>query len=191
MKTNSILCHLGDPRSAKPQTLQEYGKLREVMIQRPWACLSETDFIKAVMERGTPFYGALLQGRDLQELQFEKLCWRTQQVVGLDFDVCDVSINDMIYIFSDAGIHPWASYRTFSDGKVPGKDSFRLLWRVEVDLNTTYEETTRAIKKLRLMSGNYADKFACNATRLFQGTTKGVNHYDPTAPRLNLKQLAL
>lgn len=189
--TNSILCHLGDPRTSKPQTLQEYGKLREVMIQRPWACLSETDFIKVVMERGTPFYGALLQGRDLMDLQFEKLCWRTQQIVGLDFDVCDVSINDMIHIFSDAGIRPWASYRTFSDGKVPGKDSFRLLWRVEVDLNTTYEETTKAIKKLRLMSGNYADKFACNPTRLFQGTTKGVHHYYPTAPRLNLKQLSV
>jgi hypothetical protein len=190
MKTNSIVCHLGDPRSAKPQTLQEYGKLREVMIQRPWACLSETDFIEAVTKKGQPFYQALMSGRDLMELSFEKLVWRTNVLAALDFDVCDVSINDMIYIFSDAGIRPWLSYKTFSDGSVPGKESYRLLWRTEVDLNTTYEETARALKKLRLMSGNLSDKFACNATRLWQGTNKGAHHYDPTAPRLNLKQLA-
>ena len=159
------------------------------MIQRPWVCLSETEFIKAVTEQGTPFYSALMSGRDLMEVGFEKLVWRTNTLVGMDFDVCDVSIDDMASIFSDAGIRPWVSYRTFSDGTVPGKDSYRLLWRVEVNLNTTYEETTRALKKLRLMSGNYADKFACNATRLWQGTNKGAHHYDPSAPRLNLKQL--
>ena len=70
---NSILCHLGKPRTAKPQTLQEYGKLREQMIQRPWECVSEVDFIRLVTEKGCPFYGGLCNGRDLMELQFEKL----------------------------------------------------------------------------------------------------------------------
>jgi hypothetical protein len=87
---NNILCHLGDPRTAKPETLQEYGKMRERMIQRDWVSLPEADFIRLITERGTPFYGALLNGRDLMDLQYEKLCWRTQSLVGLDFDVCCV-----------------------------------------------------------------------------------------------------
>ena len=70
----SIVCHIGDPRTAKPASLQEYGKLREQMIQSPWACLSEQDFIRLVTEQGCPFYQALMSGRDLQELQFDS--WR-------------------------------------------------------------------------------------------------------------------
>ena len=189
--TNNILCHLGDPRTAKPETLQEYGKMRERMIQRDWVSLPEDTFIRMVTSVGCPFYGALLNGRDLMDLQYEKLCWRTQSLVGLDFDVCDVTSDEMVALFSDYGIRPWLSYRTFSDGSTPGKESYRLLWRVDTDLNTSYEETARALKKLRNMSGDYADKHAANPTRLWQGTTKGFSHYDPSAPRLNIKQLAL
>jgi hypothetical protein len=188
--SNNILCHLGDPRNAKPQTLQEYGKLRERMIQRDWVSLPEYTFIRMVTSVGCPFYGALLNGRDLMDLQYEKLCWRTQSLVGLDFDVCGVTSNEMVTLFSDYGIRPWLSYRTFSDGSAPGKESYRLLWRVDTDLNTTYEETTRALKKLRNMSGDLADKHAANPTRMWQGTTKGFTHYDNTAPLLNIKQLA-
>ena len=188
--TNNILCHLGDPRTAKPETLQEYGKMREKMIQLNWISLPEDTFIRMVTSVGCPFYGALLNGRDLMELQFEKLCWRTQSLVGLDFDVCPVTSDEMVSLFSDYGIRPWLSYRTFSDGLEPGRQSYRLLWRVDTDLNTTYEETARALKKLRSMSGDYADKHAANPTRMWQGTTKGFIHYDTAAPRLNIKQLA-
>ena len=189
--TNNILCHLGDPRTAKPETLQEYGKMRERMIQRDWVSLPEDTFIRMVTSVGCPFYGALLNGRDLMDLQYEKLCWRTQSLVGLDFDVCDVTSDEMVALFSDYGLRPWLSYRTFSDGTDPGKQSYRLLWRVDTDLNTTYEQTARALKKLRNMSGDLADKHAANPTRMWQGTTKGFTHYDNTAPRLNIKQLAI
>ena len=67
MKNDSILCHLGAPRTAKPATLQEYGKLREQMIQKPWVALSEVDFVRAVTEQGCPFYQSLMNGRDLME----------------------------------------------------------------------------------------------------------------------------
>jgi hypothetical protein len=110
---NKIVCHLGDPRQSKPDTLQEYGKLRKKMIQRPWEAVSEVDFIRLVTEKGCPFYGALLNGRDLMDLQFEKLCWRTQTLVGLDFDFCIVPGKDMVQWFDFFAMKPWLGYFTF------------------------------------------------------------------------------
>ncbi len=186
----NVLCHLGDPRSAKPTTLQEYGKLREKIIQREWVSLPEYAFVHLVTERGCPFYGGLLNGRDLQELRFEKLCWRTQSLVGLDFDVCTVSEAEMSLMFDNLGIRPWLSYFTFSSGSVPGTQSYRLLWRVDIDLNLTYDECARALKKMRLLSGKLSDKHASNPTRMWQGSNSGFCRYDAGAPRLNLKKLA-
>jgi hypothetical protein len=186
----NILCHLGAPRIAKPDTLKEYGKLREQMIQRDWVSLSESDFVTSVTQKGTPFYGALLNGRDLMELQFEKLCWRTQSLVGLDFDVCEVSGLDMVEWFSYFGMKPWLGYFTFSNDGRFRNQSYRLLWRVETDLNLTYDECARALKAMRVQSGNLADKHAANPTRMWQGTNSGFFHYDTNGVRLNLKELA-
>ena len=185
----SIVCHLGDPRTAKPQTLKEYGKLREHMIQRSWVSLSEVDFIRAVTERGCPFYGALLNGRDLMELQFEKLCWRTQSLVGLDFDVCHISGDDMAKHFQYLGLKPWLGYYTFSNDSANGGQSYRLLWRVETDLNLSYDEVAQAMKKMRVKTNNLSDKHASNPTRLWQGTNSGFFHYAHDAKRLDIKSL--
>ena len=187
---NKIVCHLGDPRVAKPSSLAEYGKLREKMIQRPWEAVSEVDFVHLVTELGCPFYGALLNGRDLMDLQFEKLCWRTQSLVGLDFDVCSVSGNDMVKWFEFFDMKPWLGYFTFSNDGRFRNQSYRLLWRVETDLNLTYDECSRALKNLRKQSGDLADKHAANPTRMWQGTTSGFFHYAHDAKRLNLKELA-
>lgn len=186
--TQSVLCHLGAPRQSKPATLAEYGKLREQMIQRNWVTLSEADFVRAVTEQGCPFYGAILNGRDLMELQFEKLCWRTQSLVGLDFDVCDVSGEDMRKHFQYLGMQPWLGYYTFSCNGP--KQSYRLLWRVDTDLNLSYDECSRALKKMRALTNNLADKHAANPTRMWQGTNSGFFHYDTNGVRLNLKELA-
>lgn len=190
MKNDSILCHLGAPRSSKPETLQEYGKLREQMIQKPWVSLSEVDFIRAVTEQGCPFYSALMNGRDLMELQYEKLVWRTQSLVGLDFDVCDMSGYDMTSWFEHKGMKPWLGYFTFSNDSSNGGQSYRLLWRVDTDLNLTYDECAAALKKLKALSFNRADKHACNPTRMWQGSNSGFFHYAHDAKRLNLKELA-
>ena len=187
---NKIVCHLGDPRTAKPASLAEYGKLREKMIQRPWEAFSEVDFVHLVTELGCPFYGALLNGRDLMDLQFEKLCWRTQSLVGLDFDVCCVSGDNMAKHFQYLGLKPWLVYPTFSNGLVPHRQSYRLLWRVDSDLNLSYNECALALKKLRSLSNGMADKHAANPTRMWQGTTSGFFHYAHDAKRLNLKKLA-
>jgi hypothetical protein len=187
---NSVLCHLGNPRTAKPATLQEYGALRERMIMAPWVAVSEVDFVRAVTEQGCPFYGGLCNGRDLLELQFEKLVWRTQSLVGLDFDVCEVSADDMCKHFQYLGMQPWLVYPTFSNGTTPGRQSYRLVWRTQCDLNLTYDECSRALKKMRLLSNNFADKFALNPTRMFQGSNAGFFHYDTNAKRLNLKELS-
>jgi len=160
------------------------------MIQRPWVSLSETDFVRAVTEQGCPFYGALMNGHDLMELQFEKLVWRTQQLAGLDFDVCEISADNMRKHFQYLGLQPWLVYPTFSNGIVPNRQSYRLLWRTECDLNLTYEECSAALKKLRSLSNDLADKHAVNPTRMFQGSNAGFFHYDAHAKRLNLKQLA-
>lgn len=190
MKNDSILCHLGAPRTAKPETLQEYGKLREQMIQKPWAALSEVDFVRAVTEQGCPFYSALMNGRDLMELQYEKLVWRTQSLVGLDFDVCEVSGLDMVEWFKHFDMKPWLGYFTFSNDGRFRNQSYRLLWRVETDLNLTYDECAKALKAMRAQSGNLADKHAANPTRMWQGSNSGFFHYAHDAKRLNLKKLA-
>jgi hypothetical protein len=187
---NSILCHLGAPRQSKPATLQEYGKLREQMIQRNWVSLSEVDFVRAVTEQGTPFYGALLNGRDLMDLQYEKLCWRTQSLVGLDFDVCYISADNMTKHFQYLGLKPWLGYYTFSNDPTNGGESYRLLWRVDTDLNLSYDECARALKKMRALTNNLADKHAANPTRMWQGSNSGFFHYDVNGVRLNLKELA-
>jgi hypothetical protein len=186
----NVLCHLGAPRTAKPASLAEYGKLREKMIQGNWVSLSEVDFIRAVTEQGTPFYGALLNGRDLMELQYEKLCWRTQSLVGLDFDVCEVSGYDMANHFQYLGMKPWLGYFTFSNDPSNGGQSYRLLWRVDTDLNLTYDECARALKKMRALTNNLADPHANNPSRLWQGTRSGFFHYAHDGKRLNLKELA-
>jgi hypothetical protein len=186
----SVLCHLGAPRTAKPASLAEYGKLREKMIQGNWVSLSEVDFVRAVTEQGTPFYGALLNGRDLMELQYEKLCWRTQSLVGLDFDVCCVGAEDMRKHFQYLGLQPWLGYYTFSNDPANVGQSYRLLWRVDTDLNLSYDECARALKKMRALTNNLADKHACNPTRMWQGTNSGFFHYAANGKRLNLKELA-
>jgi hypothetical protein len=189
-KTSTLLCHLGSPRTEKPQSLSEYGKLREKMIQGNWVSLSEVDFVRAVTEQGTPFYGALLNGRDLMELQYEKLCWRTQSLVGLDFDVCDIPSGDMVEWFKHKGMTPWLGYYTFSNDPANGGESYRLLWRVETDLNLTYDQCAAALKKMKALSFDRADKHACNPTRLWQGSNAGFFHYDANGKRLNLKELS-
>ena len=187
---DKVLCHLGNPRTAKPTTLAEYGKLRERMIQQPWEAFHEHDFIHLVTELGCPFYSALMNGRDLMEQQFEKLVWRTQTLVGLDFDVCEVSASNMIGWMSYKGFKPWLGYYTFSNDLSNKGESYRLLWRVESDLNVTYDECAKAIKELKKYSFNLADQPAANPSRLWQGTNSGFFHYDTCAPRLNLKELA-
>jgi hypothetical protein len=185
-----IVCHLGAPRTSKPATLAEYGKLRETMIQKPWVALSEDEFIQAVTRKGCPFYPALMNGRDLMELQFEKLVWRTQSLLGLDFDVCDMSCYDMIGWFEHKGMVPWLAYHTFSNDPANGGESYRLLWRVDTDLNLSYDECAAALKRMKALSFNRADKHACNPTRMWQGSNSGAVHYNPNAKRLNLKELA-
>ena len=187
---SKIVCHLGAPRTSKPATLAEYGKMREQMIQRNWVSLSEVDFIRAVTEQGCPFYSALMNGRDLMELQYEKLCWRTQSLVGLDFDVCEVSGYDMANHFQYLGLKPWLGYYTFSNDPTNGGQSYRLLWRVDTDLNLTYDECATALKKMRTMTNNMSDKNAANPTRMWQGTNSGFFHYAHDGKRINLKELA-
>jgi len=187
---NSILCHLGAPRTAKPASLAEYGKLREQMIQRPWVSLSEQEFIEAVTRKGCPFYSALMNGRDLMEMQYEKLVWRTQSLVGLDFDVCSVNGLDMVEWFKFFDMEPWLGYFTFSNDGRFRNQSYRLLWRVDTNLNLSYDECARALKTMKKQSGDLADKHAANPTRLWQGTNCGHFHYAPDAKRLDLKELA-
>lgn len=188
---NSVVCHLGKPRTAKPETQHEYGQMRVRMIQSPWVALSEQDFLWAVTVRGCPFYTALMQGSDLMEFQSEKAVWRTQSFFGLDFDKCDIGSREAISLFENQGLEPWAAYHTFGNNpKVNGGESFRLLWRVEADLNLTYDECSAALKEMRRVSYGRADKYALNPTRLFQGTNFGTLYWDTHARKLDLKELA-
>ena len=187
---NSILCHLGAPRTSKPQSLSEYGKLRERIILSPWAYIPEIDFIKAVTEKGQPFYSCLFT-RDLMELGQEKLCWRQQVFAGADFDAVDVSALEMVKRFSGMGLTPHFSYHTFSHDPDSGMHNYRLVWKTETDLSLTYDQTFSALKKIRELSGNLSDGKATSVTRMWQGSNSGVVTYDPNAPRLDLRALAV
>jgi hypothetical protein len=92
--------------------------------------------------------------------------------------------------FQYLGLQPWLVYPTFSNGTTPDRQSYRLLWRAECDINLTYDECSRALKELRSLSNNLADKHALNPTRMFQGSNAGFFHYDVNAKRLNLKELS-
>lgn len=186
---NKVLCHLGAPRQSKPVSLAEYGRMREKIIQQPWECVYEHEFIRLVTEKGCPFYSCLFT-RDLMELSFEKLCWRHQQFAGLDFDKCEISADNMTKHFQYLGMKPWLVYPTFSNGTEPGKHSYRLLWRTETDLNLTYDQCGAALKTMRKFTNNLADKNANNPSRLWQGSNAGFFHYDANAVRLDLRSLA-
>jgi hypothetical protein len=185
-----VLCHLGKPRTTKPATQSEYGILRNRMIQSPWVALEDEDFIKKVTVEGRPFYGALMHGRDLIELQSEVAVWRTQSLVALDFDACDISSKDMVQIFVEQNLSPWVGYRTFSNDPVgKGGESYRLLWKVDIDLNLTYGECSRALKRMRSLSKERSDKFANNPTRLWQGTNSGCFLHNPESKKVNLRSV--
>ena len=186
---SSVLCHLGSPRTAKPATLQEYGALRERIITSPWAYIPEIDFIKAVTEQGVPFYSCLFT-RDLYELGQEKLCWRQQVFSGADFDAVEVPVLEMVETFSEMGLVPHFSYHTFSHRPDSGLHNYRLVWRTETDLSLTYDETFKALKKIRELSGNLSDGKATSVSRLWQGSNSGVVTYAPDASHLNLRELA-
>jgi len=184
--TNSILCHLGDPRNAKPESLQTYGKLRERMLMSPWVSLSEEEFVTAVTVQGKPFYGCAVNGHDLYELGQEKLCWRLQTIVATDYDACDVPVMEMAQHYEQQGFKPFLGYHSFSHSPETELHNYRLLWRTKVDLNLDYEQVRSAIKKLASFSGGKHDPKCCNNTRLWQGTNSGPVFYNPDAPHLDL-----
>lgn len=187
---SKVLCHLGQPRTSKPATQHEYGIMRNQMIQSPWVALSDEDFVKKVTVEGRPFYGALMHGRDLMELQSETAVWRAQSLVGLDFDVCDISSREMVKIFTDQNLAPWVGYSTFSnDPEKNGGESYRLVWKVDIDLNTTCQECSKALKKMRKISKDRADSRAMNPTRLFQGTNSGCFLFNPESKKVNLRSI--
>jgi hypothetical protein len=185
----TILCQLGKSRAAKPQTLQEYGQLRDVMIQSPWVALDDDKFIDLVANQGTPFYSCLFNGHDLltEAEGHQKNCWRQQTMVALDFDKCPIGPEDMSNHFKYLGCEPWFTYRTFSDGEVEGR-SYRLVWRVEDDLNVSYDEVRSFIKGFSTRANGLADKHSMDASRLWQGSTKGVVYRGKNPVTLNLRR---
>ncbi len=186
---NKLLCQINSKGfTRKPQTLQEYGKLREKIIQRGWAHMDENEFVDKVTNEGYAFYGCLFQGHDLMESGREKECWRVQTMVGLDFDHCPVSPEEMAATYNELGLDPWLVYGTFSDGTEAdqGLRSYRIVWRVDVDHNTTYTQVHGFIKSLAALTG-YADKKATTVTRMWQGSRSGAIVHDHTAPFLTIR----
>ena len=178
-----LLCHINDQGfTSKPTDIKFYGKLRERMIQRPWDYLAVNDFIRRVTWKGTAFYGCLFNGHDLMHAgnQSQRECWRAQTIIGVDFDHCPVHPRDMAKHYVDLGLMPWLAYKTFSSG-LDGKYSFRLLWRVEVDHNISYEQWANVIKRLSRMTP-YGDPRACDCTRMWQGGIHGPAWVVPMGP---------
>lgn len=180
----TVVCQINDEGfKTKPTDIRFMGKLRDKMIQRGWVQLNDYEFVRKVTEEGFAFYGCLFNGRDLMETGQQRLCWRMQTMVGVDFDNCAVTPDDMVKVYSDLGLKPWLVYPTFSDGTKMGLRSYRVLWKCEPDLNTTYEQWWAAIKALRDVTP-YGDKHASDCSRMWQGGLKGFTYYDASAPLL-------
>jgi hypothetical protein len=125
------------------------------------------------------------------ELQSEKAVWKMQSILGLDFDCCTLNATEMVDLFRSIGKEPFLVYHTFSNDPIAnGGESYRLLWKVDIDLNLTYQECSAAIQAMRRISLGNADKFCCNPTRLFQGCNSGAFLFNPEAHPLNLRSLS-
>ena len=74
----------------------------------------------------------------------------------------------MAKFYTDLGYIPWVAYKTFSNGQ-DGLYSYRLMWRVEVDHNVSYEQWHTVIKGLSGLT-EYGDKRAQDCGRLWQGS---------------------
>jgi hypothetical protein len=182
MKQNfKVLCQINDIGfTSKPTNIRFMGKLRDKMIQRGWIQLPDHEFVRKVTEEGTAFYGCLFNGRDLMETGQQRLCWRMQTMIGVDFDHCPVSPERMVETYAEAGSCPWLVYPTFSDGTKLGLRSYRLLWKCEHDLNATYEQWADVIKSFANFT-QYGDPRARDCSRMWQGGLKGFSHYDANA----------
>jgi hypothetical protein len=188
LSENNVLCQIDlRGRGSKPQTLQEYGKLRDYMIQKDWTTLGDDFFIGHVTRRGCTFYGCLFNGHDLMETGQQKLCWRMQTMVGLDFDKCPIEPEVMLDLYRHRGMDPWLVYRTFSDGDTAGR-CYRMLWKVEDDLNLGYEEVRQFIKDLGKLANGHADNKSMDPSRMWQGSTKGTIYYSANAAKLNMRK---
>jgi hypothetical protein len=185
-KLPSVLCQINDVGfTSKPTDIRVMGKLRDKMIQRGWVQLPDYDFVRKVTQEGTAFYGCLFNGLDLMETGQQRLCWRMQTMIGVDFDHCPVSPEQMVQMYSCIGLDPWLAYPTFSDGVEAGLRSYRLLWKCEHDLNATYEQWAEKIKFMSNLTG-YGDPRARDCSRMWQGSLKGFSHYDVYAPLIGV-----
>ena len=169
---SKLLCQINNEGfTTKPTDVRFYGKLRDKMIQRPWAYISEDEFVEKVTEQGFAFYGNLFDGHDLMETGQQRNCWRAQTIIGVDIDKTTADPQSLCHYYTEIGLMPWLAYPTFSDGK-DGLRSYRILWRVEVDHRVTYEQWAAVIKALSTRT-ELGDARARDCTRMWQGGLKG------------------
>lgn len=169
---DKLLCQINDEGfTEKPTDIRFYGALRDKMIQKPWTCIEEDDFVDKVTRFGHAFYGNIFDGHDLMEHGRQRECWRAQTLVGVDIDKTTADPQDMCWFYTQLGYLPWMAYPTFSDDE-DGLRSYRLLWKVEVDHNVSYEQWADVIKGLSTLT-EYGDKHARDCTRMWQGSDKG------------------
>lgn len=179
----TVLCQINtEGFTTKPSDIKFYGALRDKMIQRDWSNLDEMDFIRKVAFQGTAWYGCLFNGRDLMETGQQRLCWKAQTMVGVDIDHFSGNPRSIIAQYVKLGLAPWFVYSTFSDG-VDNQRSFRLVWKVEVDLRRSYEEWASVIKALSGVTPE-GDPRARDCSRMWQGGRKGLLYFNESATKV-------
>jgi len=168
-----LLCQLNDePFYTKPTDPRFMGKLRDKMIQRKWSYVTEAELVTRVTS-GHSFYGCIFNGHDLLDGSEgrQRLCWRAQSIVAVDIDKCVVDPQSMARFYTDLGYIPWVVYTTFSDDP-NGLRSYRLMWRVEMDLRVSYEQWASVIKGLSGLT-EHGDRRAMDPSRLWTGSQVG------------------
>jgi hypothetical protein len=172
---SDILCQINDVGfSTKPTDIRFMGQLRDKMIQKPWDYLTERRFIEKITT-GHAFYGCIFDGHDLLEYADgrQRQCWRAQSIIAVDIDHCPIHPQDMAKFYTDLGYLPWIAYKTFSNGQ-DGLYSYRLMWRVEVNPNVSYEQWHAVIKGLSGLT-EYGDKRAMDPSRMWQGSHNSLS----------------
>lgn len=178
--TKNILCQINDEGfTTKPTDQRFMGRLRDKMIQKKWDYVPEPVFLDKVTQQGHAFYGCLFNGHDLLDAGEgrQRNCWRAQSIVAVDIDKCPIDPRTMCKFYTDLGYLPWAAYTTFSNG-TNGLYSYRIMWKVEVDHNVTYEQWANVIKGLSTLT-EYGDKHARDCSRMWQGSLSGLSWHVP------------
>ncbi len=144
----------GLPRMTKPSSLEEYDRIKAAALLANETQPLDLSFVTEVTTKGLPFYGYT------QDAFGE---WKSQTLVGLDFDDCPLDPADTVRHYKRLGFNPWFAYTTFG-----GTGNYRIIFKCA---EGEWEESQwkSFIRIFSYFAGQCVDLAACNPRRFWQG----------------------